>query len=60
MADDLKKRGKPDRDRINLKEEWERKYWRKELHISGQQLAAAVDQVGPMVKNVKRYLKEKK
>jgi hypothetical protein len=59
MADDLKKRGKPDRDRINVHEEWEFNRWKKALDVSGQQLAAAVRKVGPMVKNVKQYLKNK-
>ena len=59
MADDRSKRGKPDRDRINVHEDYEREYWKKQLHVSGQQLAAAVKKVGPMVKNVKQYLKDK-
>jgi len=27
MADDLNKRGSPDRDRININEEWELRDW---------------------------------
>jgi len=60
MPDDKSKRGKPDRIRINVHEKWEFDYWKKELRVSGQQLAAAVRAVGPMVKNVKAYLKDKK
>ena len=59
MADDKRKRGQPDRSLINLSEDYERAYWRKTLHVSGQQLAAAVKKVGPAVKNVKQYLKDK-
>ncbi|MCP3476726.1 DUF3606 domain-containing protein [Bradyrhizobium sp. CCGUVB1N3] len=59
MADDLKKRGNPDRSRINLNEEWEREYWKKQLNVSGQQLAGAVRAVGPSVAKVKKYLSEK-
>jgi hypothetical protein len=59
MADDLKKRGKPDRIRINVHEKWGLDRWKKELHVSGQQLAGAVRAAGPMVKNVKAYLKNK-
>lgn len=59
MADDRSKRGKPDRIRINVREDYEFNYWKKELDVSGQQLAAAVRKVGPMVKNVKAYLKDK-
>lgn len=59
MADDRTKRGKPDRDRINVHEDYEFRYWKKALDVSGQQLSAAVKKVGPMVKNVKQYLKGK-
>jgi hypothetical protein len=59
MADDLKKRGTADRDRINVHEKWEFDRWKKVLDVSGQQLAGAVRAVGPMVKKVKAYLKEK-
>jgi hypothetical protein len=60
MADDKSKRGKPDRDRINIHEKYEQEHWKNALGVSGQQLAAAVRQVGPMVKDVKAYLKGKK
>jgi hypothetical protein len=59
MADDLKKRGKPERSRISTREGWEREYWKNYLGVSGHQLAAAVRKVGPMVKDVDKYLKEK-
>jgi hypothetical protein len=59
MADDLKKRGKPDRDRINVQEKWERDRWAAKLGVSWQQLIGAVRAVGPMVKDVKKYLKDK-
>ena len=59
MADDLKKRGKADRNRINVHEKWEFNLWKKELRVSGQQLAGAVRTVGPMVTKVKAYLKKK-
>jgi hypothetical protein len=59
MADDKSKRGKADRDRINQHEDYEWRRWRKTLGVSGQQLAAAIRAVGPMVKNVRRYLKDK-
>jgi hypothetical protein len=48
MADNLKKRGKPDRSRINVNERWEFDYWKEELGVSGQALGAAVRMVGPM------------
>jgi hypothetical protein len=54
MADDKSKRGKPDRSRINVQEDYEFQYWTEELDVSGQQLAAAVRMVGPTVKDVKK------
>jgi hypothetical protein len=59
MADNLKKRGKADRMRINVDEKWEFRYWKGRLGISGQQLGAAVRKVGPMVAAVRRYLKDR-
>jgi hypothetical protein len=41
-------------------EVWEFEYWKEKLVVSGQRLAAAVRKVGPMVKNVKEYLRQKK
>jgi hypothetical protein len=60
MADDKTKRGKPDRIRINVNERYEFDYWKDKLDVSGQQLAGAVKAVGPMVADVKKYLKDKK
>jgi hypothetical protein len=56
MADDLHKRGKPDQDRINVHEDWERNYWAKELGISEDRLRELVKLHGPMVKDVKKAL----
>lgn len=59
MADDKSKRDYRDRTRINTSEEYEMSYWKKALRVSGQQLAGAVRAVGPSVKKVKEYLKDK-
>ena len=59
MADNLKKRGSPDSKTINLKEEWEKEYWKKKLRVSGQQLAGAVRAVGKSVAKVTKYLENK-
>jgi hypothetical protein len=59
MSDDLKKRGKADAIRINMKEPWEVEYNKKKYGVSGQQLAGAVRAVGPMRAKVEKYLKEK-
>lgn len=60
MADDPKKRGKPDQIRINVNQDYEFDYWKKRLGVSGQQLGAAVRKVGPMVQNVRDYLRGKR
>lgn len=59
MADNLKKRGAPDTKTINLKEEWEKDYWKKKFRVSGQALAGAVRTVGKSAKKVEEYLKGK-
>ena len=56
MPDDPSKRGKPDQDRINVHEDWERKHWAKELGISEDRLRELVKLHGPMVKDVKKAL----
>jgi hypothetical protein len=59
MADNLKKRGTPDSKTINMKEQWEKDYWKKKFRVSGQQLAGAVRAVGKSVKKVEKYLSER-
>lgn len=56
MADDLTKRGQPDRDRVNVHEDWEVRDWAKKLGVTPQQLKDAEKKVGPMVKDIKREL----
>jgi hypothetical protein len=58
MVDDKNKTGKADRDRINVDEEYELKDWSKKLHVTPEQLTAAVAAVGPMAEDVRRYLKK--
>lgn len=59
MADDKTKRDYHDRTRINTSERYEMAYWKKKFRVSGQQLAGAVRAVGPTVKKVEKYLKDK-
>lgn len=54
--DNLRKRGEPDRIRINVHEAWELQYWSTHLRVTPQQLIAAVKAVGPMVDDVRRPL----
>jgi hypothetical protein len=56
MADDLTKRGEPDRDRINVNEDWERQRWSKELGVSEDRLKDLVRENGPMVTDIKKAL----
>jgi len=60
MPDNNTKRGKADRIRININEKYEFQRWKKLLGVSGQALAGAVRVVGPMVEDVKAYLKTKR
>ncbi len=59
MADNLERRGAPDSKTINMKDPWEKAYWKKKFKVSGQQLAGAVRAVGKSVKKVEKYLSER-
>jgi hypothetical protein len=50
------KRCQPDRNRINLSEDYEVKYWRKHLGVSREQLAKAVEKVGNSAAAVRKEL----
>jgi hypothetical protein len=56
MADDLKQTGKPDDQRINPDQDHEMGYWADKLRVSRDELRRAIQQVGPMVKDVERHL----
>ena len=56
MSDDLTKIGKQDDQRINVEQDHELSYWSKELGVSREQLRQAVQQAGPLVKNVRQHL----
>jgi hypothetical protein len=57
MADDKRNPGRPDRDRINMEEDYEVQYWSEKFGVSQEELAAAVKKVGPMVSDVKWELR---
>ena len=57
MADDLKKTGKQDDERINVDQDHELSYWSEKLGVSRDQLRKAVHAAGPMVKDVQRHLR---
>ena len=49
MSDDKKNTGSPDRDRINVNEDYELQYWTTTLDVSAEELRAAVAEGGPTV-----------
>lgn len=57
MADDPKKTGKQDDERINVDQDHELSYWSEKLGVSRDQLRKAVQAAGPMVKDVQRHLR---
>lgn len=56
MTDDKKKTGSPDRDRINVDEDYEVQYWTKTLGVTAAQLREAVKAVGPTSAAVRKHL----
>lgn len=56
MSDDRNNTGSPDRDRINLDEDYEVQYWTKALGVSAEELRAAVKAVGPTAAAVRKHL----
>jgi hypothetical protein len=56
MADDLKKTGKQDDERINVDQDHELSYWSENLGVSRDKLRETVQAAGPMVKDVQRHL----
>jgi len=56
MADDKTKKGRPDRDRINVEEEYEVRYWAEKFVVARDELRGAVRKVGPMAKDVAKHL----
>jgi hypothetical protein len=60
MSDNKNDRGKQDRTRINMNEDYEIQYWTKKWNISPQQLRGAGRATGSSaVSKIEKYLKEK-
>ena len=57
MADDKSDIGAPDRDRINMSEDYEVRDWSESLGVSRERLQEAVDAVGNSADKVREYLK---
>ena len=56
MADDKSKRSGPDRSKINMSEDYEVKYWAKELGITRDELQKVIDKVGNSAAAVRKEL----
>jgi len=56
MSDDLKNRGPADRSRVNVHEEWERRWWCEHYGVGEEKLREAVKKVGVMADDVKKEL----
>lgn len=56
MPDDLKKRGPRDRNRINLSQPYEVRYWCDVFGCTKKQLSDAVDAVGTYRTDVEKFL----
>jgi hypothetical protein len=59
MSDDKSKRGKQDRMRINIHEDFEVRYWSKELGITPDQLKELVQQLGASAETIRQAVKRK-
>ena len=55
--DDKTKTAPRDRQRINVHEDYELRYWSTKFACTEEQLRAAVQKVGPMVKDVEAEMK---
>lgn len=56
MTDDKSKRGSPDRDRINVHEEYELRDWSNKFGVTPDELKKAVQSVGTSSEAVRKHL----
>ncbi|KPN16791.1 hypothetical protein AO715_01440 [Xanthomonas sp. Mitacek01] len=59
MSDDKRNTGSPDRDRINLSEDYEVQYWTQALGVSEDELREAVKAVGSTSEAVRNHLAQR-
>ena len=59
VADDKRRTGNPDRQRINTSEAYELRKWAAEFGVTEDVLRSAVIQVGNQAKDVERQLRDK-
>jgi Protein of unknown function (DUF3606) len=56
MSDNRLNRGQSDRSKINMSEDYEVKYWAKELGITRDELQKVIDKVGDSIAAVRKEL----
>ena len=56
MADDKSNPGRPDRDRINVNEDYEVQDWARKFGVSKEELRSAVAKVGDRADAVRQHL----
>jgi hypothetical protein len=56
MSDNPLEPNPQDHDRINVLVESELVYWTREFNVTREQLAAAIEQVGPRIPDLRRVL----
>lgn len=54
--DDLFDRGPQDRARVNISEDYERRWWAEKFRVQPEVLEAAVESVGPDVNDIAKVL----
>jgi hypothetical protein len=59
MSDDRSKRGNQDRIRINIHEDFELRYWSKELGITAEELREMVQQLGTSAETIRQAVNRK-
>jgi hypothetical protein len=57
--DDVMNRGPQDPGRINIRDEWEVRYWTRELKVSAGELERLVSVHGNSVPNVREAIRKK-
>jgi len=57
MSDDLSKKGPPDTSRVNLNEDWERRYWAEAFGVSEDELKKAVSSVGSQAEALRKHFR---
>jgi hypothetical protein len=60
MSDNKNRQGKADRERINLHEAYELRDWAAHFNVSEDQIRKAVEEAGPMVKDVETVIADMK